>query len=119
MGTGRSLSSAHGSSPSVKAHGQRREPWSGVIEGARFKLALLRCDQVVHRCSRAAFAVRNAGQFERHFNGRNRAEDHRLVQIAEMADAEDMTAQPVEPAAKRHVELVETELADLIGVVAL
>src|SRR5271165_7588587 len=74
--------------------------------------ALLRRHQVIHSGGDAALAVRHTGQFERHFNRGERAEDHRLVQIAEMADAEDMAAQPVEPAAERHVELVEAELAD-------
>src|SRR5260370_23115625 len=36
-----------------------------------------------------------------------------------MADADDVAAQPVEPAAERDVELVEAELAHLVCVIAL
>jgi len=75
--------------------------------------------KVIHGGGDAALPVRHAGEFERHFNRGERAEDHRLVQIAEMADAEDVALEPVEPAAERYVELVEAELPDLVGVVTL
>src|SRR6516165_6955141 len=75
-------------------------------------------DEVIHSCLHPAAAVRHAGQLQRHFHRRYGAEDHRLVQIAEMADTENPSAQPVEPAAERDVELVEAYLTCLVGVVA-
>ena len=53
---------------------------------------------------------------ERHLDRGERADQHRLVQIAEMADPEDPALQPVEPAAERHVEPVERGLAHRVGV---
>src|SRR5215469_12657040 len=76
--------------------------------------ALLGGDQIVHCRGDAALAVWHTRQFERHLNCRQGSEDHRLVQIAEMADAEDVPLEPVESSTERNVELVEAELAHLV-----
>src|SRR6266851_1386158 len=73
-------------------------------------------NEVIHRRLHPALAVRHAGQLQGHFDGSDGAENHRFVQIAEMADAEHATAQPLEPAAERDIELVEGNLAYLVGV---
>src|ERR1700730_11961066 len=71
--------------------------------------------EVLHRRLDGTPAMRHAGEFERHLDGGDRAQHHRLVQIAEMADAEHAALQSVQSAAERHVELVERGLPDLVG----
>src|SRR5215472_15761279 len=85
----------------------------------RPRSALLGGDQIVHCRGDAALAVWHTRQFERHLHCRQGSEDHRLVQIAEMADAEDVPLEPVESSTERNVELVEAELAHLVGVIAV
>ena len=75
--------------------------------------------EIRHRRVDAALAVRHADKVERHLDRGDRAEQHRLVQIAEMADPEDPALEPVEPAAERHVEPVERGLAHRVGVRSL
>src|SRR5437016_3817583 len=62
--------------------------------------------EVLHRRLDAALAVWDADEVKRHLDRGDRAEHHRLVQIAHVADAEDPAAEAVEPAAERHVEAV-------------
>ena len=45
--------------------------------------------------------------------------EHQVVEVAEVPDAEDPAGQLAEPGAQRHVEAVEHQRADLVGVVAL
>src|ERR1700730_14665571 len=75
--------------------------------------------EVIHRRQHPASTVRHSGQLQRHFDGGDGTENHRLVQISEMADAKNAAAQSVKPAAKRDIELVEAELTHLVRVVAV
>src|SRR5215831_20415139 len=75
-------------------------------------------NQIIHRRLNPAAAVRHPGQLERHLHGRYGAEDHRLVQIAKMADAKNPAAQTVEAATERDVEFVEAHLTRLVCVIA-
>src|SRR6185437_519692 len=75
--------------------------------------------EVFHRRRDAALAVRDAGELERHFFGGEGAEEHRLVEIAHVADAEGAPVELVEPAADRDVEAVEGDAARLFGIVSL
>src|SRR5581483_11248393 len=72
-----------------------------------------------HRGVDAALPVWDAHDAEGHLDSRERAQQHRLVQIAHVADPEDAALQPVEPATQRDIEPVEAGLAERIGVVAL
>src|SRR5262249_4515578 len=90
-----------------------------LAEGAAGFLSRTLGGEVIHRRLHPASAVRHSGQLQRHLDGTEGAENHRLVQIAEMADAEHAAAQPVEPAAERDIEFVEGELAHLLGIPAL
>src|SRR5215469_13619106 len=58
-------------------------------------------------------------QFERHFNRGDGAEDHRLVQITHVPDPKHVATQSLEPTPQRHIELIETNLAYLVGIVAV
>src|SRR5215469_5021802 len=91
--------------------------YNKVLPPAQF--GSVRRYEVIHRRLDPASAMRHTGQLQRHFDGGDGAENHRLVQVAEMADAQHAAAQPVEPTAERDVELVEAELARLVRVVAI
>src|ERR1700733_14037458 len=75
--------------------------------------------EILHRRVDATVAVRHAGKAQRDLDRRERAQHHRFVEVAEMADAEQRALQRAESAAERNVELLEAELADEIGVESL
>ena len=62
-------------------------------------------------------AVRYAGAVQPHLDPAQRAAQHQVVEMAEMADAEDLALQPAEAGAERHVEAVEDDLAQPVGIV--
>src|SRR4029077_892099 len=66
-----------------------------------------------------AGAVRNAGAVEAHLDPAQRAAQHQIVEMAEMADAEDPALHLAEPGAERHVETVEDDVAHPVGVKAV
>src|SRR5262249_10318263 len=67
----------------------------------------------------AALVGRTAGKRRRLLGGGQRAQEHALVQVAEMADAEVFAGVAAEARAIRNVEGVEGEVAERVGVVAL
>src|SRR5215472_2550340 len=75
-------------------------------------------NQIIHRRLNPAAGVRHPGQLECHLYSRYGAEDHRLVQVAKMADAEDPAAQSVESAAERDIEFVEAYLTHFVRIIA-
>src|SRR5262245_17983976 len=54
----------------------------------RLRRARMRRNEVIDRGLRAAFAVLDAGERQRHYGDRERPHEHALVHIAEMTDAE-------------------------------
>src|ERR1700694_3217350 len=63
-------------------------------------------DQIVHRGLHAALAVRDAGECERHLGARQRAQDGKIVGVAEMPDAEIFARELAEARPERDVEAV-------------
>src|SRR5580700_3692309 len=74
--------------------------------------------QKIHRRLDATLAVRHAVEAQRHLHAAQRAQHHRLVEIAEMADAEHRALQLAEPAAERDVEPLARRVAHRVGVMA-
>src|SRR2546427_7202541 len=48
--------------------------------------------QIIHRDLRTALPMRNGRKVESHFHARERAAEHELVEIAEMADAKNFAS---------------------------
>ena len=65
----------------------------------------------IHRRLDAALAVRDLIDPQRHLHRGQRAQQHRLVQIAEMPDAEYLAPQLAQPTAQRNVEAVPRGIA--------
>src|SRR5437868_4870220 len=72
--------------------------------------------QIVHRGVNAALLHRHAGEREPHFNAGQRAHEHEIVEVAEMADAEHLAAELRQPGAKREIECIEDCLAHAVGI---
>src|SRR5471032_2772481 len=70
-------------------------------------------------CGVDARRERNADGLHREFGRGEAAQQHRLVEVAEMADAEDLAGERAEAAAEREVEAVEGGLAHGVGGMAL
>src|SRR5499433_3097923 len=68
-------------------------------------------DDIVHRGLHAALLVRHAGERQRHLGAGERTHQHRLVDVAEMADAEHLAGERAEARAVRDVEMLERERA--------
>src|SRR5213078_2252915 len=66
-----------------------------------------RLREIVHRRLRPALAMRNRGERKPHLHARERAAEHEIVQIAQVADAEDLAGDLAQALAQRHVEAVE------------
>ena len=67
----------------------------------------------------AAGLVRHLGEAEGHLDAAQRAHQHQVVEVAEMADAEDLAGDLGQALAERHVEVLQRHLAEGVGVVAL
>ena len=67
----------------------------------------------------AARLVRHLGEAERHLDAGQRAHQHQVVEVAEMADAEHLARDLAEALAERQVEVLQRHLAEGVGVVAL
>ncbi len=78
----------------------------------------MRGDQIVHRRLHAALLVRDAGERERHLGEAERADQRAIVDVAEMADAEDLAGDLAEAGAERDVVLLQRDLAEAVGVMA-
>src|ERR1700758_2263214 len=74
--------------------------------------------QEFHRSIDAAGAMRHAGDREAHFDASESGKQRELVAFAEMADAEHLAGDLGEARAKRHVVIVEHDLAEFVGVIA-
>ena len=58
-----------------------------------------------------------AGEPEAHLDARQHPHQHQLVEVPEMTEAERATLEPAETGAERHVEAIEDQAAQPIGVV--
>src|SRR5256885_8801045 len=79
----------------------------------------LRAARKVRHCSPDAFhSDRHACEFKPHFDSGQRAHEGEIVEVAQMADAEDLAGQAAEPGAERHVESFKNDLAYAVRVVS-
>src|SRR5204862_4684078 len=67
--------------------------------------------EIVHRGDDAALLHRHAGERETHLDAGERAHQHEIVEVTEMADAEHVAAELGEAGAERKVERLEDHLA--------
>src|SRR5262245_5780742 len=98
---------------------RRGEPRVGPSLRRRLGRRRMRGDEVVHRRLHAALLVRDAGERQRHLRDAQRADEHAVVDVAEMADAEILAGVAADARAVGDVEGVEREVAEGVGVVAL
>src|SRR5579884_1389846 len=70
--------------------------------------------QVIKRGRNAAFLVRYSGNGQPHFHPAQRARQHEIVEIAEMAYAEYPVLQLAETCTERHIELLQNHFAELV-----
>jgi hypothetical protein len=61
--------------------------------------------------------VRHSGKLESHLDAAQRAHQHEVVEIAKVSDAKNFAGEFGEPAAERHVEVVQHHAAEGIGIV--
>ena len=58
-----------------------------------------------------------AGELQAHLHAGQRARQHQVVEVAEMADPEHLVLELAQAGAERHVEALEDHAADLVGAV--
>src|SRR5437588_2065840 len=75
--------------------------------------------EIIHRRLDAALLMRNAGKLECHLSAGQRAEQHQLVDVAKVADAEHLAGKRAETRAVRDIEMLERERAEGVAVVTL
>src|SRR2546421_9263279 len=90
-------------------------PYSG---SASFRGAVERAEEFESRGDAAA-AMRDPGAVQPHLDPAQGAAQHQIVEMAEMADTEDLALHFAEPGAERHVEAVENDLAHPVGVIPI
>src|SRR5688572_24468788 len=73
--------------------------------------------KIRHGRLHAVFLHRNAGQRKAHFDPCEAAEQGEIVEVAQVADAEYLAGELAQPRAERHVEGLQGQLADPVGVV--
>src|SRR5947209_20250813 len=72
--------------------------------------------EVIERGCDAAARERNARRRQAHLDAAQRARQHQIVEVAEMADAEDFSLQSSEPGAERHGEALEDDRSQRVGI---
>src|SRR5690606_41527804 len=78
-----------------------------------------RLPQVLHRRLDAPGLDRHARELQSHLYPAEGPDEREVVEVAEVADPEDLPRELAEPRAERHVELLEDDPPDLVGVVPL
>src|SRR6266404_6201350 len=63
--------------------------------------------------------MRHVSEIEPHLDARQRAHQHQVVEVSDMADPEQLALDLVEPGAERHVEILQHHFAEIVRVVAL
>src|SRR5438874_5581742 len=56
--------------------------------------------------------MRYAGYFETHLDSRQRAGEHQIIKVPEVADAEHLARKPSQARAERHIKLLQNERAE-------
>src|SRR6266851_3382187 len=74
--------------------------------------------QVLEGREHAAFLERHAGELETHLDARERSHEHQVVEVAEVADAEDLSRELAQALAERHVEVPQHHRAEAVRVLA-
>src|SRR5215813_3081076 len=74
--------------------------------------------QELHRGVDTALAVRDAGNRQTHLHPRQRSEQGEFVAFTEMADPKHLARDLRQARPERHVEVVEHDLSELVGVVS-
>src|SRR6266542_2423053 len=87
-------------------------------EGSVREPAASDAGEVVERGGYAALLERDAGEREAHLDTGERARQHEVVEVAEVADPERLALQLAEAGAERHVEALEDGLPQRVRVVA-
>src|SRR5260370_30719585 len=87
------------------------------LRGGALRLSMGRHD-IIHCGLHAALSDRNASDRERHLGPGEGSQDREIIGIAEMADAEILAAETPEARALRNVEVLEREIAHLVGIMA-
>src|SRR5207247_1408909 len=75
--------------------------------------------QIVKGCRNAAAGEWHAAGGKTHFDAAQRPSEHQIAEIAQMADAEQSTSQLSESGSERHVEALENDVTQAIGVVSV
>src|SRR5919201_1857379 len=99
----------------LRAHGSDRSrtdgtgaPISRSAPGARVVTLARGClREVLQRCCHTAGRERHTCRGEAHLDAAQRAGEHQIVEVTKMPDPEDMTFEPAEAGAERHVEAIE------------
>src|SRR2546423_1753522 len=73
--------------------------------------------EILERGGDAAARERHARGRQAHLDAAQRAGQHQLVEVAEVADAKHLPFEPSKPGAERHVEAVEHDAAKRVRVV--
>src|SRR5579875_2524998 len=76
----------------------------------------MRADEIVHRRLHAALLVGYAGERKSHFRRRQRTEQHRIVDVAEVTDAKHLAREATEARAEGYIEGIERQCAECVGV---
>ena len=63
------------------------------------------------------FSQVNKGQFEAHFHTGQSPHQGKVVEVAQVTDAEYLAGELAQPGAERHVEVLQNDLAHAVGVV--
>jgi hypothetical protein len=94
---------------------RNNDPRSSLAWNRRERFA----GEQIERGQDAAGLVRHAGQRQPHLDAAERACERQIVEIPEVADAEDLPLQLPEPGAERHVEPIEHDRAEGVRVAPL
>src|SRR5258708_35984076 len=62
--------------------------------------------------------MRDLGKIERHLDAGEGAHQHQIVEMTEVADAEDLALELRQSRAERHVEMLQDHVAKMVGVMA-
>src|SRR3984893_9954662 len=72
----------------------------------------------IHCGEHTALLMRDLGNIERHLDTGESAHQHQIVEMTEMADAEDPALELRQARAERHVEVLQDHVAEMVGVMA-
>src|SRR5260370_3515324 len=74
--------------------------------------------EYIHCGEHAALLMRDLGKIKRHLDTGESAHQHQIVEMTEMADAEDLALELRQSRPERHVEMLQDHVAEMGGVMA-